>query len=551
MKVLLINPPYMRLADNTIHSGHILPLGLQYIATFAVKNGYNVKIYDSEASGSNKGKYPHWKELFFVHKQVQNSLNNDSHPVWKEIENRIIDEKPNVVGLQVMSIHYPTALKVAGIVKKVSEDIITVMGHHHPTIFPEDVLSGGKVDYVVRGEAEYTFTKLLGALAGKGKVKDILGISYIDDNRIIHNPDRPIETNLDALGYPERELFMKANELIPDDFHSVMSARGCPFPCTFCGTSNMWGKKVRYRSVPHIIEEMKKLKAFAEDRLIVFQDDSFTLNRKRTMELIKGLIDEFGSIPWSCNTRFDLLDEELLHWMKKSGCVMVSIGVETGSERILQLLQKELNKDQIRKQRKLIKDAGISLNAFFMLGLPTETKETMYETLDFMLELAPQQTHFTIFGPQPNTRLYQMLIDSGRLKEIDWANYSQQNIDNFYVTGMTKEEFHDVVMDISQKFRNYRKSLQLKHVIFYREMSKLKSNGDLENALKGFGRIIKSDRAEVKAMHAGAMFHRGEIYTALKKYDNAKMEFEKCLQLTPKHRNARESLKKLAVRTTT
>ena len=555
MKVLLVNPPYLRLMD-TIAGVYHAPLGLEYLASEASRHGFEVRIYDTEVDCNREQKPLRWKDLWGNYHKVFNTVNDNEHPVWLEIEERIRDFSPDVVGIQQMSCKTPMAMKIAEIVKQISPDIKTIIGAHHPTIYPAEVISEKNVDYIVRGEGEITFAELLNAIKADKLPENVLGISYKLNGKIIHNPDRPLEKNLDAIGYPIRELGLDDHVYPINRSRILMSSRGCPFPCKFCGTSNMWTKKVRYRSVPNVIEEMKMLHTKYGCRVFSFNDDSFTLHRKRTVEFCKTIINEFKiPIEWICTTRFDLLDEEMLHYMKLSGCTQILVGVEAGNERILQLIQKETSKEKMVEQRKLIKKAGISFTALFILGLPTETRETLYDTYDFIEELEPDSTWISLFSPEPNTELHRMLVENGKIDKMSWAGFSHENIENFYVEGMSQEEYMSVVYDISDKVEEYNHSMLIRSAKYNRDGlaiynlgSALQSDGKLERALEAFTELIESGRREAKPLLSGAMFHRGEIYTALKRFDDAKTEFGKCLQLAPQHRKARESLKKLTVR---
>lgn len=552
MKVLLVNPPYLRLMD-TIAGVYHAPLGLEYLASEASRHGFEVRIYDTEVDCNREQKPLSWKDLWGNYHKVFNAVNDNEHHVWLEIEKRIRDFSPDVVGIQQMSCKTPMAMKIAEIVKKINPNIKTVAGGHHPTIYPDKVISEKNIDYIVRGEGEITFAELLNSIKADKPPENVPGISYKLNGKTVHNPDRPLEKNLDTIGYPIRELGLDDHEYPKNRPRVLMASRGCPFPCKFCGTSNMWTKKVRYRSVPNVIEEMKMLHTKYGCRVFSFDDDSFTLHGKRTIEFCKAVISEFQvPIEWICTTRFDLLDEEMLRYMKLSGCTQILVGVEAGNERILQLIQKETSKEKMVEKRNLIKKADISFTALFILGLPTETRETLYDTYDFIGELEPDSTWISLFSPEPNTELHRMLVENGKIDQTDWSSFSHENIENFYVEGMSKEEYMSVVYDISGKVEEFNHSMLIKRVkgnkdglAIYNLGAAFQSGGNLEKALEAFAELIESGRREAEPLLAGSLFHRGEIYTALKKYDEAKIDFEKCLRLVPQHRKAKESLKKL------
>lgn len=549
MRALIVNPPYMRLIDS-ISYGYNLPLGIVYVATEAARRGFYVRAYDSEFEPNSDQKHLSSSDIFLSHGYLHNALENETHKVWREIEARIRSFAPDVVGIQAMSCKYPMALKVATIAKKTNPAIKVVMGGHHPTIFPDEVIAETNVDFVARGEGEYTFAELLEALSGKRDVESVTGVSHKKEGKAVHNPDRAYEQELDRLGYPDRTLVLDSEEWPPDKFNFLMGSRGCPFPCKFCGTSNMWPKKTRSRSVGNVIEEMKMLRDRYGSRQFIFADDSFTLNRNRTIDFCKAVIREFDQpVTWICTTRFDLLDAELLAWMKRSGCSNVAVGVEAGNDRILRLLQKETDKKTMREKRQLIREAGIVFTSFFMTGLPTETRETMYDTLEFMKELEPDHAHFTIFSPQPKTGLYEMLKEEGKLDAANPLSYSQENISNFYAQGMTRDEYKRIVLDIAGKFHDYFAAKSLSGVgnvmRMYRMASLKQDAGALEEALEGFTSVINDGSPEAGPHLAGAHFHRGQIYLALGDKNGAKAELRKCLEIIPQHVKAKSLLKSL------
>lgn len=286
-------------------------------------------------------------------------------------------------------------------------------------------LTDPSVDSACVGECEVTFCELLGALGRPRALAKVLGLWYRDARgRVRRNPPRPPVLDVDTLPMPAIDLYepdawmtrLSGRPLAP-----IFGARGCPFRCTFCPTKAAWGRRYRPHSPERVVAEMNRMWRRWGVSAFGFYDSTFTLDRARTLRLC-ALIASEGARPfrWVCDTRADLVDEELLAAMKGAGCDMVSYGFESGNQRILDMIDKKCTLAQYRRAADLTRAAGIKIGAHFILGFPTETPQETARTISFARSLAPDRTDFNLLTPFPGTALHAAALRAGQTPE-DWA----------------------------------------------------------------------------------------------------------------------------------
>lgn len=456
MKVLLIDPPYERLIG---FKSEWFPLGLAYIASFLIEKGYDqIEIYHAE-HGSNTKYKSIIKYSGSFHKYKEAVYSND-HPVWKEVREKITSFQPDLVGISVLTAKVPSALKIAEICKDVNPNIKVVVGGHHPTIRPDEMLSNENIDFVIRGEGEYTFYELLHALQTSGlDYYDIPGLSFRWAGNIIHNKDREPIKDLDLLPMPARGRLINVKTYSLTQLSMVMTSRGCPYNCGFCASKNMWGRKVRYRSIDNILDEIEGLKSKYSIKNITFMDDAFTINRERVKEICSALIRNHIDITWSCLTRVDAISDELVTLMKKTGCTKVDIGIESGNQRVLNLINKGITLEQVRNAVKILRERKLYWSGFFMFGFPTETEDEVLDTLRFMKELKPNWANISIFTPYPNTDLFNLCREKGLIdNKVDYCMYSHQSPYICFTEKIPKERFCILARHVLKEFHQYNSS---------------------------------------------------------------------------------------------
>ena len=447
-KVLLIEPPFQRFSG---FKCDWFPLGLGYIAAVVRSRGFAVSIYNADFHTAPQ--YLRYAKLLEKSDSYCNALNDPSHPVWAEISNVIASEAPDVVGISVKTVKLKATQIITKICKSVDKDIVVVAGGPHCTVLAHQVLADANIDYVVRGEGEFAFVQLLDSLKQNLSLQQVDGLSYRNDSGVAHNKNRVPVTDLDKIPFPARDSLINRSLYASEAFGDMITSRGCPFDCAYCASHLTWTKKVRYRSIANVLLEIKSVMRAFGTRQFTFWDDSFTLSKKRIIEFCEALADEKLGISWGCNTRFDLLDEEVIRCMKRTGCNNVELGVESGSPRILRLIGKNIPVDEMQNIAMLLHKYGLYWSGFFMVGLPSETQDDIKMTIDLMRKLKPNYATFSIFTPYPGTELWQLLLQKGLVTtDMDWHRYSHQSRTNNFTGVIDNVEFENIIDEISKVF---------------------------------------------------------------------------------------------------
>lgn len=348
----------------------------------------------------------------------------------------VASEGFDVVGFQAWSkdIH---EIKAACI--KIKEDrpqAVTIVGGIHPTMVPEGTLRffGNCLDYAYKGEGEIGFRMFL-ELLGSGNLAEsslekIPGLVWRANTGIKVNKNE-LQTNLDSLGLPAWDLMPPSS--YPKAPHGafyrnfpiapLIVTRGCPYPCTFCAAKAASGGKLRSRSLEHVLEELKTLHHKFGVREFQIEDDNFTLNNKFVEQFCNALLSLDLKMTWSFpnGIRLDTIDRPLLKLMRKTGCYALNFGVESGSQRILDMIKKRITLEQIRGQLTMAHEEGFDIGGFFIVGFPTETKEEIEETIRFACSLPLDRIGVSYFQPFPGTPLFYDLVKKGEIKE-DWVD---------------------------------------------------------------------------------------------------------------------------------
>jgi radical SAM superfamily enzyme YgiQ (UPF0313 family) len=347
------------------------------------------------------------------HGHVVEVLNWHDREISPEsIATALWEKKPRVIGLSILHANRWGGIEIARIAKRVDPGVTIVFGGVGATQLWEHFLRHvPEVDFVVRGEGEYTLLKLVDRLEGREAVDwvSIPGIAFRQDGRPSRTAAAEFIRDLDALPPPAREF----------DFAHVSLTRGCVSDCRFCGSPDFWKRRVRSHSADYFVEQLTALRQRGR-RFFFVSDDTFTLNRRRVIGVCRLILQRKLDISWAAISRVDAVDEEVLAWMRKAGCIQISYGVESGSPEIRRRLNKRINEQQIRKAFRLTQRYGIMARAYFIYGCPGETRETIQETLDLMLDIQPLGAVFYILDLFPGTALYEDVKRCGRLSDDIW-----------------------------------------------------------------------------------------------------------------------------------
>lgn len=458
MKILLIDPPFERLIGFKFEW---FPYGLLSIASYLESKGENdIKVYGIEHNPGSDSRYLSVVKYSDNISSYKDICDSNTHPIWEEIRNRVILFNPDVVGISVLNPKTYSAFKIANIVKAINPNIKIVCGNQHPTTKPEDVLSNKNVDFVVRGEGELTFLELVQALkTPKPCFNNLKGLSFKDANKIIHNPDRDLIVDINILPKLNLDLLLDVETYSKDQLSMIMTSRGCPFQCGFCASSTIWKRKVRYRSIKNVLTEIEFLRHTYGIDSFTIMDDAFTIDKNRVVEFCNALINDKIRISWDCLTRVDIISEKLVHLMKKAGCRKVTIGIESGCDRILKLMNKGITKKQIEAAVGILRKQKMYWAGFFLCGIPTETEQEIKETVLFMKKLRPDWAYLSVFTPYPETELYDLCKKDGIIKsEIEYGKYTHQYPSLDFTGCITQKRGKELVSFILKEFHKYNKS---------------------------------------------------------------------------------------------
>jgi radical SAM superfamily enzyme YgiQ (UPF0313 family) len=350
-------------------------------------------------------------------------------------------ERPDLLGLSVFTFNRHPSHELAALCRRILPGCAIVAGGPHVTHLDRDWLeSYPAFDAVVRGEGEATLLEVARRRAEGREICGTPGTTARDARgRIVVAPPRPVLDDLDALPHAARHLDRSIGIDVPDQLRYFISSRGCPGACTFCNTPDFWGKRVRFRSVDDVLGEMATLRRRHGLVHLSIRDDTFTAHRQRTIDFCRRLIESGEPWLWDCQSRVNLVDRERLAWMKRAGCHHVQYGIESGSDRILELLQKDIRRDQIRQAVAWSREVGLVVSIYLIAGVPGETDEDIALTVDLVRDILPHDGIVAPLALYPGTRLYQ---DSKRFLGVDDSLWVKDRREAVYVRDDPEAERH-------------------------------------------------------------------------------------------------------------
>lgn len=401
MKLLLVHPPSSEVYDKFRRKSiDRLPIGLAYIAAAAENIGWDVEVMDAEA-----------EKLALA-----------------ELVSRVNNRKPDAIGITCTTPLFPIASKIASMVKGENPVVVTILGGPHINALPSESLRDcADIDFVVFGEGEQTFAELLESISKKITQPAIPGIGYRQGNKVILNSPRNLIPNIDSIPFPARHKFPIEKYHDPDRYNKpytlMMSSRGCPYNCIFCGSSATWGRKVRFRSPKNVLDEIEIIVNQHDIRNITFCDDTFTLGKRRVIDICNGITERGYNLEFLCSSRVNTIDEKRLEGLARAGCKEISFGIESADEDILSILRKNIDLRKVIPIFEMVKSFGIRVHSSYILGNPGDTRETIEKTIEFAIESGADAAQFSILTPYPATPLWNMARMKGALKSADYADY--------------------------------------------------------------------------------------------------------------------------------
>lgn len=440
MRVLLLRP-----AAEKKSMARVLPLGLLAIGSVLKRTGHQVKILDL---------------------RISNSPDEELSSVMKSFN-------PQVVGIGVMTIECKYGFIDAAKVKELNPDVTIIFGGPHCSHEPRFILNDPNVDLMVSGEGDLTITELIDALEQGRDIENIAGIAYKKNGSYIRTADRPVIRDLDKFDQEydlinlERYFnFQSSMDFFPvfrnKRFLPLVTSRGCPFKCTYC--HDIFDKSIQYRSPKAVVDEIEYLINKYGVREFHIVDDVFNVNMKRAKLVLDAIIQKNLNIHISFpnGLRADFFDDELIDKMQRAGVYRMALGIESGSQRIQDMIQKDLDINIIYGVVEKLTRARMSVHGFFMLGFPSETRKEMEATIDFACDLGLTTANFSLVIPNPGTDLRQTFIES---RESNFEDFSEYTFDAASCNA-SEVEGDDLIKLKQEANRKFYLSLQrFKHVL--------------------------------------------------------------------------------------
>lgn len=479
--VTLINPPMTledRYGKDMKEFGAVSePLGLAYIAGYLEKMGIQVRIIDAPARQMTA----------------------------EEVVSDLYVTEKSIIGITILTTTFKAAQKLCQKIKAAYPQCTIVLGGPHSTVLPERTLEEiPEADIACIGEGELTMAAIAQS-SSKDDLGGVEGVCYRHKGKINRNPDRSFIRNLDEIPPPARHLLpmdqyhLTASRVSGDSFcPTIIVARGCPFKCSYC--SRTFGRTFRAHSTERIIAEIKTLIDTYHVQQINIEADTLTVKKRFLKDLCIALIENGinRQIKWTCESRVDTIDADMLELMRRAGCWQISYGVETGNQRLLDLINKGVTLSQVETAFKMTKKAGISIRGFFMLGLPTETRQESLETIAFAKKINPLWAQFTITVPYPGTKMFDDLDRKGQIRTYDWSRYNTwsgwkgEDKIPFVPEGRT-------IAELAELQKMALRSFYLRPSVVWKFFITVRSLRDIQKYFSGFMVLLRSAMNEKRA----------------------------------------------------
>jgi anaerobic magnesium-protoporphyrin IX monomethyl ester cyclase len=375
MRVALIHPPPRSEFDK--HWARFPVLGLAYVGAALRADGREVVLLDGKLD----------------------ALSED------DIVQRIRREEPDLVGITCMTVEFPQTVEIARRIKADRPDLpIIVGGAHINAVGRQALVEGEAFDFACVGEGEYLVRELAQTLESGGDPREVPGLVMRAEDGIRAGPPRAYPDDYDSLPFPAWDMFAPV-ETIP-----VLTHRGCPFQCTFCGHNS--GFKPRYRTPENVLEELDEIVARYDPKRIRIEDETFGLHMRRTKEILKGIIERgvHRRVRFSAQTRVDRIDDEFVDLLTAANFETLELGVESGNPDILKSIKKGITLDQVEYAVALAKERGLRVWCKFILGHPNETPSTLRDTVNFIAKINPSRLSVSIMTPFPGTPIHDMAV---------------------------------------------------------------------------------------------------------------------------------------------
>lgn len=466
MKILLVLAPMFEHKNHLLSSADSeIPIGLCYLGAVLEKAGHKVTILDGQLC-PNTG---------------------------RELESLLLKDDFDLVGFSAVTPSSSRAARLAKITKETKPNVFTVLGGVHATVTGPDVLNEmPEIDVAIFNEGEATILALIEYLRGKHILKTINGIAFRENGQIIQTQPRALIENLDSLPYPAYHLIDVFRYTPPPGLFfklpiiSMISSRGCPFRCNFCADRIIWQGRYRFRQPKAVVDEMEFWAKTYGIKEVKFLDSTFTIGRDRIVEFCHELINRNLGLLWRCSSRVDQEDLELLKLMRKAGCCSISFGIESGSDEILEKMNKNISVEKIKQTVKWSKEAGLETKGFFIMNYPGETVETTEQTISLSQDLDLDFAGFNLTIPYKGTKMREEAEKNCRIEPKYWDNPDSPLGNQIY--------FYQKDLPADYLKNAYQRAIRgfyLKPRVIWRNIKKIRNMKVLKSYFKGLLRLFK------------------------------------------------------------
>lgn len=475
MKVLIINPPWPGKGYGTRSQNRIIkhrsdkflqyPIFLAYSAAQLKAASHHVAYIDS----------------------VIEDLNMD------QTLNAAREKQPDVVFMETTTPSIEADYQALKKIKEATQSKI-IVGGPHATYFHKEVLTECQaIDVVIRHEFD---TKIARVVSHLDSLDRVPGITYRNNGQIIDNGDGEFEKNLDQVPFPDRETipwhWYTEAWYSRKPFMNMMTSRGCPYHCAFClWPQTMYGHKQRFRSIDNVMSEIHHMVDRYGTKEINIDDGTFTTNKKRVLEFCRRIQKERVKIIWTCNGRVDNLDDEMLSEMKKSGCKMIRLGIESGSQEVLDKIKKKLTIKQIEEGVRLVKKHGIQALGGFMFGFPYDSRQSVEQTIELAKRLSPDQVQFSISMCYPGTSLYEYARKNNLLAAKSFREFDMTHGPVVKTTDLKREELEHI---LARAYREF----YFRPGFILQTLKHLKDVDEIRRVFRSFKSLVKTIRLHMK-----------------------------------------------------
>ncbi len=447
-----------------------LPMGLAYLAA-VLRSDYEIKVLDCRAKFQSFSPPGLWEHYGYS---------------MEQIESKIREFSPDVVGISCLfSYVFPEVSRICALAKQAAPDCVTIIGGPHPTFLAERILESSRhIDFIVMGEGERTFPELLRRISRGEDFSDLPGIGLRVNGKSRMNSRARLIEDLDGIPFPARDLFpldFYRENAVPfsgtfSSAHNapVITSRGCTASCLFCASRNFWENSFRKRSAANVLNEIEDLVKNFGVKEIQFIDDNLTLDPTRARMIFQGIIDRKLDIQWCAPNGIAVwtLNDGLLELMRASGCYELIVAFESGSQRVIdEIIKKPLKIEQAQRMVKKMKQLGMLVNSFFIVGFPGETLAEIRQTIRFARRMDFDGADFFIANPTPGSELFDVLKERGNISDDFEFDQVEYHLPNFDGNDWTRQQLQKLVRF---EFSLYLVRVLVRHPLrFFRKYGKL------------------------------------------------------------------------------